>query len=147
MKHPLNSHLVRSSFGLALALILWSPVRAQSTEPAMGPPMSGGMMAKGSMADRHAAMMAEMKSQDAELTAAVATMNSAPQDKKLDLLASIVTRLVQQRVAMDARMQEMHEGMMKSGMGPMPMCKQPTSQPPTTKSPSQEPAPTPPAQK
>jgi hypothetical protein len=60
-------------------------------------------------------MMADLKAEDAELAAQVAKMNSAPTDKKLDLLAAIVTRLVEQRTAMTARMGMMRGEMMQHG--------------------------------
>jgi hypothetical protein len=57
-------------------------------------------------------MMAEMKAQDAEIDALVVKMNSAPKDKKLDLLADIITRMVKQRSAMHANMDKMKGTMM-----------------------------------
>jgi len=65
-------------------------------------------------------MMAEMKAQDAELTAQIARMNSATREAKLDLMAEILTKMVDQRTAMNARMEQMHGEMMKHmqmGMG------------------------------
>lgn len=57
-------------------------------------------------------MMAEMKTQDAELTAQVAEMNSAPADKKVALIAAVVTLLVEQRTAMHARLETIQGEMM-----------------------------------
>lgn len=51
-------------------------------------------------------MMSNWKDQDAELDKLVAEMNSAPSDKKVDAIAAVVTKLVEQRKAM-------HEGMQK----------------------------------
>jgi len=68
---------------------------------------------------------AEIKAQDAELKAHVAKMNSAPQDEKLDLLAAVVTQIVEQRIAMQDRKAGMEEQMMphmKMGMGSMTHC-------------------------
>lgn len=72
---------------------------------------------------------AEIKAQDAELKAQVAKMNSAPQDEKLDLLAAVVTQMVEQRIAMQDRKARMEEQMMphmmqhmKMGMGSMTHC-------------------------
>ena len=65
------------------------------------------------------AMMAEMKTQDAELTAQVARMNSAAKESKLDLMAEIITKMTEQRTAMNAHMGKMHMEMMKH----MEMCK------------------------
>ncbi|HBA84159.1 MAG TPA: hypothetical protein DCZ95_08720 [Verrucomicrobia bacterium] len=116
MKNQTHANFViRSSLVLALALAVWAPVRSQAAEPAQGERMMGGkMMEHGQemMAQRQN-MMAEMKAQDAELTAMVAQMNSAPEDKKVDLIAAIVTRLVEQRTAMNERMEKMHTEMMQ----------------------------------
>jgi hypothetical protein len=51
-------------------------------------------------------MMSKWKEQEAELDKLVADMNSAPSDKKVDAIAVVVTKLVEQRKAM-------HEGMRK----------------------------------
>ncbi|BDU73160.1 hypothetical protein METEAL_23340 [Mesoterricola silvestris] len=66
-------------------------------------------------------MMAEMKAQDTELTALVARMNGASKEAKMDLMAEIVTKMSEQRVAMNDRMGQMHMEMMKHmqmGTGP-----------------------------
>jgi len=116
MKHAPTTNLVtHSRLALALALALWLPLQARSAEPAQA---KGTMEAKGMKCceetkEQRQKMMAEMRAQDAELTAQVAAMNSAPADKKLDLAAAIVTRLVEQRVAMNARMEKMHAEMMQ----------------------------------
>lgn len=87
--------------------------------------MKGKMMEKcEEMKKEKQKMQAEMKAQDAELTAAVDTMNSAAQDKKLDLLAGVVTQLVEQRTAMHVKKAKMQEKMMKHMMGHMEMGKE-----------------------
>ena len=58
------------------------------------------MMGKGQM-------MSNWKDQDAELDKLVAEMNSASADKKLDAVAAVVTKLVEQRKAMHEQMQKM----------------------------------------
>ena len=64
-------------------------------------------------------MMSKRKEQEAELDRLVADMNSAPSDKKVDAIATVVTKLVEQHKAMHERMQKMMtEGgkdMMKMG--------------------------------
>ena len=125
MKNQSHSNLlVRSSLALTLALVLWVPVQAQSAAPAEGKMMTDSKMtephhgmteSQQAMMQRHQAMMADLKAEDAELAAQVAKMNSAPADKKLDLLAAIVTRLVEQRTAMNARMGMMRGEMMQHG--------------------------------
>jgi hypothetical protein len=72
-----------------------------------------GMMVKGQM-------MSNWKDQDAELDKLVAEMNSASADKKLDAVAAVVTKLVEQRKAMHEQMQKMMSANEKEGMG---MCR------------------------
>src|SRR6516165_10996198 len=64
-------------------------------------------------------MMSKWKDQQAELDKLVADMNSAPSDKKVDAIAAVVTKLVEQRKAMHERMQKMmtegRQEMMKMG--------------------------------
>ena len=72
-----------------------------------------GMMGKGQM-------MSNWKEQDAELDKLVAEMNSAPADKKLDAVAAVLTKLVQQRKSMHEQMQKMMSANEKEGMG---MCR------------------------
>ena len=82
----------------------------------------GGMM-KGDhaqMAEMHQKMDAEMKTQNAELDKLVAAMNSATGEKKVDAIAAVVSKLVEQRKAMQEKMAAMHkkmeDGMMKHEM-------------------------------
>lgn len=123
MKHQNNWNLViRSSLALALAVALWFPVQVRSAEPADGKMMMGGkMMSETNMMPRSQAMqeqrekiIADMKVQDAELAGQIYEMNHAAADKKLDLMAAIVTRMAAQRTAMNARMEAMHEAMVKN---------------------------------
>jgi hypothetical protein len=137
-----SNHFARPLLALALAFGIWAPLQAQSDMPmkdkavmdgknAVMPPPSahdkGMMMDSKSMAteqammQQHHAMMADMKTQDAEIAAQLAKMNSAPADKKLDLLAALVTRLVEQRTAMNARMGMMQGEIMKCTMPDMAM--------------------------
>jgi hypothetical protein len=76
----------------------------------------GTMMAMGNM-------MSNWKEQDAELDKLVASMNSASSDKKLDAIAAVVTKLVEQRKAMHEGMQKMMatEGSEMMKMGRMMM--------------------------
>ena len=136
MKNQTNTNLViRSSLALALALAIWSPVQARSAEPAEGKMMTEAKMMERcqAMKEQKQKMMAEMKAQDAELTAQVAKMNSAPEDKKMGLMAAILTHMVEQRIAMDARKAKMEEEMMKHMMQHMQMGKESISQCPMMK--------------
>ncbi len=85
------------------------------------------------MKEQKQKMMAEMKAQDAELTAQVAQMNSAPEDKKLGLIAAVVTRMVEQRSVMNTDMEKMQERMMQHMMRHMQMGKESMSQCPMMK--------------
>ena len=60
------------------------------------------------------------KDQDVELDKLVAEMNSAPSDKKLDAVAAVLTKLVEQRKTMHEHMQKMMSANEKEGMG---MCR------------------------
>ena len=123
MKIQLIKNLVtRSALALAMTLAIWTPAQSQSSEPAKGKKMAmeGKTMDHSKMMQEHCkAMMAEMKTQDAEMTAQVARMNSASKESKLDLMAEIITKMTEQRTAMNAHMGKMHMEMMKH----MEMCK------------------------
>jgi hypothetical protein len=123
MKHQNNSNpVIRSSLALALAVVIWSPVQVRSAEPADGKMMMGGkMMSETNMMQRSEAMQeqrgkmaADLKAQDAQLAGQIYEMNHAAADKKLDLMAAIVTQMAAQRTAMNARMETMHEAMVKN---------------------------------
>jgi len=58
-------------------------------------------------------LMAEMKAQDAALAEQLATMNGASDENKVGLLAAVVTRLVEERAALDARLENLHQSMMQ----------------------------------
>jgi hypothetical protein len=68
-------------------------------------------------------MMSSWKDQEAELDKLVADMNSAPSDKKVDAIAAVITKLVEQRKAMHERMQKMmtEDGKEMMKMGHMMM--------------------------
>ena len=65
-------------------------------------------------------MMSNLKDQDADVDKLVAEMNNAPADKKLDAVAAVLNKLVEQRKAMHEQMQKMMSTNEKEGMG---MCK------------------------
>lgn len=116
MKHHTNPHLIICS-GLALAFVLavWSPVQAQSAAPAeVKHPMEATMMKRcQEMKQQKQKMMADMKAQDDQLMEQVAEMNRAPHDKKIGLMAAVLTHMAEQRIAMDARKAKMDEEMMQ----------------------------------
>ena len=94
-----------------------SALLAQEEHGKMGDMMKGDHT---QMAEMHQKMDAEMKAQDAELDKLVAAMNSATGEKKVDAIAAVVSKLVEQRKAMHEKMGAMHEkmqgGMMKHDM-------------------------------
>jgi len=59
-------------------------------------------------------MMADLKVQDAKLAEQISAMNRAPADKKVDLMAAIVTQMAAQRTGMNVRMEAMHDLMLKN---------------------------------
>ena len=149
--HTYKNLLIRSSITLALALASWLPIVATAADEPMKPmkdgehqmmpkdtatkpPMNGKMMKQcQAMMEQKKKMMADMKAQDTELTAQVAKMNSAPEDKKLDLVAAVVTQMVEQRTAMNARMAKMKDEMMNHMMEHMQMGKESMAQCPMMK--------------
>jgi hypothetical protein len=131
MKNQTNRNLViRSSLALALALAIWFPVQARSAEPAEGKNMTEAKMTERcqEMKDQKQKMKEDAKAQDAQLTEELANMNRAPEDKKMGLMAAVVTHMAEQRIAMDARKAEMEEKMMKHMMQHMQMGKESMAQ-------------------
>jgi len=80
------------------------------------------------MVEKKQKMKEHMKAQDAELTEQLTKMNSAPEDKKMSLMAAVITHMVEQRIAMDARKAKMEEEMMKHMMQHMQTGKESMSQ-------------------
>ena len=78
-------------------------------------------------------MKDDMKAQDAQLTEQLANMNRAPEDQKTGLMAAVLTHMVEQRIAMDARKAQMEEAMMQHMMQHMQMGKESVSQCPMMK--------------
>jgi biopolymer transport protein ExbD len=65
-------------------------------------------------------MMSSWKDQEVELDKLVAEMNSASADKKVDAIAAVLTKLVEQREAMHEQMQTMMAENVKAQMN---MCR------------------------
>lgn len=124
--HTRKNHLIRRGLALAIALAVWSPGQLQSASHMDHEmKMDDKIMEKCEVLKKEKQeMQAKMKAQDAELIAAVATLNNAAQGRKLDLMAGIVTQLVEQRAAMHIQNANMQEKMMKHMMGHMEMAKE-----------------------
>ena len=136
MKNQTNMNLViRSSLAVALALAVWSPIQAQSGEPARVKNTAAAKMMERcqEMKEQQQKMKEDMKAQDAQLTEHLAEMNRAPEDKKMDLMAAVITQMVEQRIAMDARKAKMEDEMMQHMMQHMQMGKESMSQCPMMK--------------
>ena len=116
MKNQTNTKLiVRSSLALALALAVWSPAQAQSAEPAKAGNMTKAKMMEHcqEMKEQKQKLKEDGKAQDDRLTGQLSEMNRAPEDKKMGLMATVLTNMVEQRITMDARKAKMEEAMMK----------------------------------
>ena len=112
-----------------------NPSQTPTTRPADAKPAADGPLAEQcqAMKEQKAKILASMKADDVELSAQVAKMNSAPADKKLDLVATVVARLVEQRAAMTPRMEKLDAEMMKHMMQHMQAGKDSMSQCPMMK--------------
>ena len=130
-KQTFTNLAVRSSLILTLALAIGNlsacaENRSDASPAAMSQsagPAGGKMITEDKMLERCQELMKQkqkmiddMKAQDAELTAHVAKMNSAPKGKKIRLMAAVITSLVEQRTAMHVRMENMQEKMMQHMM-------------------------------
>jgi hypothetical protein len=132
MKNLIKTDMLNySSLILLVCAIIWSPVKAESAVPAEKKATTEPKTMQNcqAMHMQKQQMLEDMKVQDAELTGLLAQMNSAPDDKKVGLMAAVVTRMVEQRIAMDARKAKLEEMMMQH----MQMGTEATSQDPVSK--------------
>jgi hypothetical protein len=119
--HANKNLAIHAGLALALGWATWSPAVAQTPEPAKAKKMTmegkttehSRMEHSKKMMAHCQDMMAAMKVQDAELAAQVAGMNSAPAESKMELMAGIITKMVEHQAAMHARMADMQMEMMK----------------------------------
>jgi hypothetical protein len=70
------------------------------------------------MTEMHQKMQAEMQAADGQLDALLAEMNGSTGEKKVEAIAALLNRIVQERKAMQHRMAEMHVQMMGGMTGP-----------------------------
>ena len=115
-----------SIFALAFTLAIWVPAQSASSEPADQKPMTEERMKGccGAMKTHMGKMKAEVKAQDDELTTHVAKMNAAPDDKKVDLMAGVITHMAQERIVMNAHMDQLHMAMRQHIMQHMSISKE-----------------------
>ncbi len=92
------------------------------------------------MKEKKQGMKEDSAAQDGQLTEQLAKMNAAPVDQKTDLLAAVVTHMVEQRITMDARKAKMEEEMMQHMMQHMQMGKESMSRCPMMKGMDDKPA-------
>lgn len=102
-----------------------SPVAPPSVESSKEKDMAESKMKDScmEMKQQKQKMMEDMKAQDTELTAQLARMNSATTKEKMPLMAAVITTMVEQRMARDARKAKMEEEMMRHMMQHMQMGK------------------------
>jgi hypothetical protein len=113
MKNHKNTKFVMGSIvTLVLALAIWSP-SLHSAEHPEHPSGKTAMKSCQAMTMQKHKLMEDLKAQDAELTKQVTRMNSAPANRKVDLMAAVITRMVTQRTVMNARQAKLREGMMQ----------------------------------
>ena len=109
---------------LALMLFVWSPVRAEPAGAGESKMTDATMIQRcNHLKAEKQKLASETQSQDADLTAQLSQMNSATADKKLDLVAAVVTKIATQRMAMDVRRATIEDEMMKHMMLHMQMGK------------------------
>lgn len=121
MKNQKQTNLfIRSSLTLALAFAFLSPLTSQSADPADPAAPAEDTASEGKMMEHCKKMMeqkeqmkADRQAQNTELTEQAARMNSAPAEKKVDEMAALITKMLEQRIAMDERKAKMEEGMME----------------------------------
>jgi hypothetical protein len=118
--------LSRSCLVLAMTLAIWIPVPGHSQEAAGGEKMTDSKMMEQckEMKEQKAKMNADIKAEDTSLMGDIAAMNSAPQEKKSELMAAILTKMAGQRTATDERRARMEEEMMNHMMQHMHMGKE-----------------------
>ena len=78
----------------------------------------------GAMKTQMGKMKADVKAQDDELTKHIAKMNAAPDDKKMELMAAVITHMAEDRVVMNANMDILHMAMRQHIMQHMSMSKE-----------------------
>lgn len=114
MSNTTNSNLIiGTKLALAMSMVNGIPVRTVGTKPtAKESMMSGERMERDQLTRRrYQRATAETKAQVHQLITEVTRMNAAPAEMKAELIAAVVTKMVQQHAAMHLRMEKMHDEM------------------------------------
>lgn len=110
-----KTHISLASLALSaiIAFALASPSETLAASPKEGAMMPPGQNAERytAMKEHHEKMMTEMRDQDAELATQIAAIKKAPENKKMDLMVTLVSHMVEQRTTMHENMSEMMENM------------------------------------
>ena len=132
---PRIKRMIHAGIALAIALAFCLPSHVQSVELVdVKTTTENQMMAQcEEMKAQKKKMKDDAKAQDAELTEQISKMNSASEDKKIALMAAVITHMTEQRIAMDARKAKMEEEVMKHMMQHMQMDKDSMSKCPMMK--------------
>jgi hypothetical protein len=134
--------MIVAIFGLLLATTLSAQSQQSSSKQKPSDPstqtkqgmMGGKMMGRcQAMMEERQKMQAEMKAMDTELDKLVTEMNNAPENKKADAVAAVVTKMVEQRRTIEEKTQSMQMRMMQHMMGHNQMEKGSMSQCPMMK--------------
>ena len=124
MKTITNRSLAYFSLALIMALGIGSSIQAQAADPneemyRSEEAKADALIVEPTPAEMPAGMaqkqdmMAKMRAQDTELAELTAQMNAAPADQKVDLMAALLTKMVEQRAGMHAHMEMMQENMLR----------------------------------
>ena len=102
---------------LVAALLSTGAVWAQ--DEGMGGMWQGMGKHRAEMVEMHKKIAEQLKTEDAELDKLAAEMNAATGEKKIDAIAAVVNKMVEQRKAWHAQMGAMHEKMQEWMKGKM----------------------------
>jgi len=127
---PKTKFAAPSGLALVLALAICSPLQAQTAElPRTKSMLAAPMMEKcQEMKAQKQRMKEDIAAQEAQLTEQLAEMNRAPEDKKMGLMAAVVTHMAEQQISMHARKAKMEDEMMQHMMRHMRMGKESMAQ-------------------
>lgn len=131
----ISSHFLTSGLVLAVSFAAWCPTRMFAAEPMEMKPMTEAKMMESckQMLDEKKKMMEDVKLQDAQLSEQITAMNKTQDDRKVNVMAAVVTNLAEQRISMDVRRAKMEERMMTHMMQHMQMGKDSMAQCPMMK--------------